>query len=203
MIDAFANTTDQLPLLEVPFEMKAVVDEGMHHWLECVRHIGNKSRGFDGYEGLFYALRRCAIEKKHEHLALWSNVNLMAFDLRWHRDKALDCYLKMTDGKTTGELFYLLDAKRLCRTVQFMSVPYCTMREMCGRSKTLDVVYATQYALFQLKANGFIQAAEKGDCPISSSDIGRSLNPKLFTQRYFVFQDEVFVRDYAFYKILL
>ncbi|KAI6228947.1 hypothetical protein M3Y99_01175000 [Aphelenchoides fujianensis] len=196
MIEAFANTTGlPFPLQQVPYEMKAMVDEAASEYTDCFMQKLNDSEaaGNRDEKSLVQSFLACTIPKHYDVLTLFWN--LFGTHKQFGDGKVLNCYGEMMEDTLPMQLVYLLDSKRLCRTVQFMDVPYCTLKEMCGKSKAFDAIYAFNYALFQFKANGFFPQKGQEICPIDSSEFGRSLNPKLYTNEFDFLKDEVFVRD--------
>ncbi|KAI6238221.1 hypothetical protein M3Y99_00721400 [Aphelenchoides fujianensis] len=200
MIDTLANASGlPFPLHEVPSEMKATVDQVASDLFACwqaqeekLKASGNVSERDIRHR----ALVACTIQEKYDDLTLFFNLyQALHFLMNNSTKPAVQCHHEMMDNRPPKELFYLLDAKRLCKTLQFLDVPYCTISEMCGSVTGFDVSYGLFYAFFQFKANGFFQSAGSGDCPVASSDMGRSLNPKLFTAGFDIEKDAVFTRD--------
>ncbi|KAI6227793.1 hypothetical protein M3Y99_01219600 [Aphelenchoides fujianensis] len=200
MIDAIANASGlPFPLHEVPTEMKATIDKVPSTLLECVEQHEKqlKASGDVPERDIRYrALVACTIAEQYDDLTLFFNLyQALHFLMKNSTKTAVQCHYEMMDQRPPKELFYLLDAKQLCKTVQYLDVPYCTISKMCGSVTDFDVSYGLFYAFFQFKANGFFQSADRGDCPVASSDIGRSLNPKLFTADFDIQKDAVFTRD--------
>ncbi|KAI6228948.1 hypothetical protein M3Y99_01175100 [Aphelenchoides fujianensis] len=128
MIDAFANTSG-LPfsLIEVPYEIKTIVGEGLANWNSCVPHRMEELQAAGGISERdlsFKAGISCMLEKKYNDLALFLNVVGAEHELRSNSTEKEDkCHREM-GGIDFRQLFYLFDAKRLCQTLQFMAVPF-------------------------------------------------------------------------------
>ncbi|KAI6192443.1 hypothetical protein M3Y99_01936800 [Aphelenchoides fujianensis] len=193
MFDAFVNTTgSSFRTVQLPYETKEMVDEAFANWKECVAEEEQKSNATGG-EVELQAGRACAARMKYDDFTLLHNIYGVLN--HWEPNEDFSCERSLINNQNPKMLFYLLDAKRLCQTVQFMTVPYCTIREMCGKKRSVDALYGLIYVWLQFKANGFFHRSGYGDCPIGSSDIGRSLNPKLFTSEFGYTTDAIFVRD--------
>ncbi|KAI6192444.1 hypothetical protein M3Y99_01936900 [Aphelenchoides fujianensis] len=196
MIDAFANTSGlPFPWAEVPYEMKTRIDKAASELNDCFMQHANDSKasGESDEDAVLQSILACTTSKNYDVLTLFWNLYVKHENMG--TDKVVECYVEMMEYTLPTPLFFLLDAKRLCQTVQYLPVPYCTMKEMCGASKQLDLVYGIFYATFQFKANGFFLPDGEGDCPIHSSDFGRSFNSKIFTNKFDLLKDEIFARD--------
>ncbi|KAI6192445.1 hypothetical protein M3Y99_01937000 [Aphelenchoides fujianensis] len=134
----------------------------------------------------------CTAKMKYDELTMFVNFYAIVHELQYTE---FECEAGMMEDRHPKQIFYLLDAKQLCQTVQYMAVPYCTTRMLCGASRAFDAYFGSFYALFQFKANGFFQQSGQGDCPVGSSDIGRALNPNIRTTEFNYKADPIFVRD--------